>query len=94
MAGEKFGAVWDAICDTPEEAENMKLRSDLMTYIRNHIKAKEMDTKTVQKVLGLTQPRVSYLMTGKIDKFSLDTLVVMASRAGLHISIAASEDAA
>lgn len=94
MASKRFESVWDAICDTPEEAENMKLRSELMSTIREFVKAKQMDTKTIQAVLGLTQPRVSYLMTGKIEKFSLDALVLMASRAGMHVSIEACEVAA
>lgn len=94
MAGETFESVWDAVCDTPAEAENMKLRARLMTCIRDHIVRRKLDTRAIQVMLGLTQPRVSYLMTGKIDKFSLDTLVLMASRAGLHVSISATENAA
>lgn len=94
MSGKEYDSVWDALCDSSAEAENMKVRSELMNIIRDHVKRKQLDTKAIQRKLGLTQPRVSYLMTGKIDKFSLDALVKMASRAGLHISITASEEAA
>lgn len=94
MAKQKYESVWDAISDSPEEAENMKLRSQLMMKISEHVKARELDSKAIQKLLGLTQPRVSYLMTGKLDKFSLDALVQMAARAGLHVRIEVEEDAA
>lgn len=83
----KYSSVWDAISDGPEEAENMKLRSELMICIREHIKARHISSKAAQAMLGLSQPRLSYLMTGRIDKFSLDALVMMASRSGLHVSL-------
>lgn len=94
MSTRNYDSVWDAISASPEEAENMKLRSELMTSIREHIKAQQLDTKAIQKLLGLTQPRVSYLMTGKIAKFSLDALVQMASRTGLHVSLVVEGNAA
>jgi predicted XRE-type DNA-binding protein len=37
MSNQRFASVWDAIEDTPEEAENMKLRSVLMTALKNHL---------------------------------------------------------
>ena len=83
----KYSSVWDAISEGPEEAENMKLRSELMICIREHIKARQISSKAAQEMLGLSQPRLSYLMTGRIDKFSLDALVMMASRSGLHVSL-------
>ena len=84
---QQYTSVWDVISDSPEEAENMKLRSELMMRIREHIRRREIDSKGARALLGLTQPRLSYLMTGKIDKFSLDALVMMATRAGLQVSL-------
>lgn len=88
MKAKSYENVWDAISDSPEQAENMKLRSLLMMQIAEYVRSKNLEGKEVQRMLGLTQPRVSYLLNGKIDKFSLDALVVMASRAGLHVNIA------
>lgn len=87
MSKQKFDSVWDAIEDTPEEAENMKLRSTLMTALRNHLARTEISQAEAAKLLGVTQPRVSDLMRGKINLFGLDALVNMAAAAGLHLEI-------
>ncbi|KAA0892573.1 helix-turn-helix domain-containing protein [Pusillimonas sp. ANT_WB101] len=80
MSKQKFDSVWDAIEDTPEEAENMKLRSNLMTALKNHLARTEISQAEAAKLLGVTQPRVSDLMRGKINLFGLDALVNMAAQ--------------
>jgi len=91
MSNQRFTSVWDAIEDTPEEAENMKLRSALMTALKNHITHTGMSQVQAAKLFGVTQPRVSDLMRGKINLFGLDALVNMAAAAGLHIEMRVSE---
>ncbi|MCL2160835.1 MAG: helix-turn-helix domain-containing protein [Betaproteobacteria bacterium] len=93
MNNQRFASVWDAIEDTPEEAENMKLRSTLMTALKNHLTRTEMSQTQAAKLFGVTQPRISDLMRGKINLFGLDALVNMATAAGLHIEIRVSETA-
>ena len=87
----RFASVGDALEDTPEEAENMKLRSILMTALKNHLTRADMSQAQAAKLLGVTQPRVSDLMRGKINLFALDALVNMATSAGLHIEMRVSE---
>jgi predicted XRE-type DNA-binding protein len=87
MNKQRFSSVWDAIEDTPEEAENMKLRSVLLTALKNHLARTEMSQAQAAKLLGVTQPRVSDLMRGKINLFALDALVNMATAAGLQIEM-------
>lgn len=87
MKNQRFSSVWDAIEDTPEAAENMKLRSVLMTALEHHIVRTGMSQAQAAKLFGVTQPRVSDLMRGKIDLFALDALVNMASAAGLRIEM-------
>lgn len=87
MSNQRFTSVWDAIEDTPEEAENMKLRSVLMTALKNHLTRAEINQAQAAKLLGITQPRVSDLMRGKINLFALDALVNMATTAGLQIEM-------
>jgi len=87
MNNQRFASVWDAIQDTPKEAENMKLRSVLLTALKNHLTRTAMSQAQAAKVLGVTQPRVSDLMRGKINLFGLDALVNMATAAGLHIEM-------
>ena len=87
MSNHRFSSVWDAIEDTPEEAENMKLRSVLMTALKSHIARTDMSQAQAARLFGVTQPRVSDLMRGKINLFGLDALVNMATAAGLHIEL-------
>ena len=84
---DKYESVWDAISDTPEEAENMKLRSVLMMAIEKFVKDQERTQTEIAKQLGITQPRLNDLLKGKIDKFSLDMLVNIASRAGFNVEL-------
>jgi predicted XRE-type DNA-binding protein len=65
----------------------MKLRSSLMMALRNHLLKAGMSQADAAKLFGVTQPRVSDLMRGKIDLFGLDALVNMAASAGMHIEM-------
>jgi predicted XRE-type DNA-binding protein len=84
---QQFVNVWDALEDTPEAAENMRLRSALMMALKKHITRAEMSQAEAAKLFGITQPRISDLMRGKINLFSLDALVNMAAAAGLHVEV-------
>jgi predicted XRE-type DNA-binding protein len=87
MSNDRFESIWDAISDTPAEAENMKLRSALMMALKDHIAAKGLSQTEAAKLLGVTQPRISDLMRGKIDLFGLDTLVNMIAAAGMRVEM-------
>jgi predicted XRE-type DNA-binding protein len=87
MTKRRYSSVWDAIEDTPEKAENMKLRSLLMSALRNHIVRTGMSQTQAATLFGVTQPRVSDLMRGKINLFALDALVNMAVAAGMQIEM-------
>ena len=84
---DRFTSVWDAIEDTPEEAANMKVRSQLMMQLKSHITNSGLSQADAAKVLSITQPRVSDLMRGKINLFAIDALVNMAAKAGLHVEL-------
>ncbi|KVG40158.1 helix-turn-helix domain-containing protein [Burkholderia ubonensis] len=77
----------------PAEAENMKLRSELMMALKHHITRMEISQAQAAKLFGITQPRVSDLMRGKINLFGLDTLVNMATAAGLRVEMHVRESA-
>lgn len=87
MSKQRFASIWDAIEDTPAEAENMKLRSELMLALKSRIAQSGMTQAEAAKLLGVTQPRVSDLLRGKINLFGLDSLVNMAAAAGLHVEM-------
>jgi predicted XRE-type DNA-binding protein len=84
---ERFESVWDAIEDDPAQRENMKVRSALMTVLTDFILAEGMTQTQAAKRFGVTQPRISDLMRGKIDLFAIDTLVNMLGAAGLHMEM-------
>src|SRR5258708_38799686 len=73
MSNDSFASVWDAIEDTPAEAENMKLRSALMMALGEHIQSQSWTQAEAARRLSVTQPRVSDLLRGKIHLFGLDT---------------------
>ena len=87
MSNQRFASVWEAIEDTPQEAENMKLRSALMTALKKHLVEAKISQVQAAQLFGVTQPRISALMRGKINLFGLDALVNMASAAGLHVDM-------
>ena len=65
----------------------MKIRSALMQELTAHILRAGMTQSAAARQLGVTQPRISDLMRGKIDLFSIDTLVNMLPAAGLHVDL-------
>ena len=70
-----------------EEAEHLRIRSALMATVRQVIAGGEMTQAEAASLFNVTQPRISDLMRGKIDLFSIDTLVEMLSRAGVRIEL-------
>jgi predicted XRE-type DNA-binding protein len=83
----QFESVWDAIAATPGEAENMKIRSRLMMALRDHIEQQGLTQAGAARLLGVTQPRISDLMRGRIDLFAIDTLINMLHTAGLQVDV-------
>ena len=77
-----------------EEAENLKLRAMLMVELEKHIREKGLTQKKAAERLGVTQPRISDLMRGKIDLFSVDTLITMLTHAGLRVDVKVTRSAA
>lgn len=93
MANETFENIWDAIEPNPAAAAQMKLRSALMTMLRERIRAQGWTQIEAAERLGVTQPRISDLMRGKIGLFSLDTLVLLLAAAGVQLEIHAKDAA-
>ena len=93
MSNEQFASVRDAIEDNPIEAENMKLRSSLMMAQKAHLERTGLSQSQTAKLFGVTQPRISDLMRGKINLFGLDALVNMDASAGMHVEMRVQEAA-
>jgi predicted XRE-type DNA-binding protein len=86
-ARNSFKSVWDAIEATPQEAANMRAKSTLLMALQHWLEQATGTQKTAATHLGLTQPRLSDLKRGRIDFFSLDTLLNLAEQAGLAPTI-------
>ena len=69
------------------EAENLRLRSELMRRIDAFFRQSGMTQAAAAKVLGLTQPRLNALLKGRLSQFSIDALVNIASQAGLNVRL-------
>jgi predicted XRE-type DNA-binding protein len=84
---DQFTSVWDALEDDPVRQENLKLHAALMMEIAERIQNQGQTQTQAAEVLHITQPRVSARLKGKINDFRLDSLVDMAHRLGMHVSI-------
>ncbi len=84
---EEFENVWDALAETPEEAANLTLRSDLMMKIEAIVKKNGWTQAEAARRCGVTQPRINDLLRGRISRFSLDALVNIAAALGRKVRI-------
>jgi len=87
---KRYDSVWDAVEEHPVEAENLKVRAALMAELSVYIDQAGLTQAQAARRFGVTQPRISDLVRGKIDLFSIDALVNMLSAAGLHVDLTVS----
>ena len=84
---ESSGNVFTDLGFAPDEAAILKMRADLMADLRRLIEAKKLTQAQAAQMLGVSQSRVSDLVRGKWEKFSLEMLIALATRAGMRISL-------
>ena len=84
---KRYQSVWDAIEEQPVEPESLKVRAALMAELAAYIDHEGLTQAQAARRFGVTQPRISDLVRGKIDLFSIDTLVNMLSAASLHLDV-------
>lgn len=83
----KGGNVFTDLGFPAEEAENLKIRSRLMAAIKRIIRERGLKQVEAAALFGTTQPRVSDVVTGKIDEFTIDSLVNMLAHAGVPVEL-------
>jgi predicted XRE-type DNA-binding protein len=71
----------------PDEAAHLQIRTDLMVQIERVLKDQGLTQGRAAKVLGVTQPRISDLVRGRIDLFSIDALVDMLAKLGVSVTL-------
>jgi len=84
---EVFDSVWDAIEDDPIVARALERRANLMQLIQDKLEKGKWSQPEIAKMLGITRPRVSDLMRGKLSKFSLEALLGFLDRMGADVQI-------
>jgi predicted XRE-type DNA-binding protein len=84
---DSYASVWDAIADTPEQAANLKARSELMQEIAARLKQYDWTQEESARHCGVTQPRINDLLRGRVSRFSLDALVNIATALGCRVRI-------
>ncbi|WP_311028772.1 helix-turn-helix domain-containing protein [Mesorhizobium koreense] len=87
MDRQSFENVWDALEDTPSDAANMSMRSNLLIAIERQVRGWNVTQAEAARRLGITQPRLNDLLRGRITNFSLDALINLASAAGLTVRL-------
>jgi predicted XRE-type DNA-binding protein len=91
---ESSGNVFKDLGFPQEESDKLIIKSRLMMEIESFIKNKGMTQAHAAGLMGVTRPRISDVMRGKIDKFTIDALVDMLSKAGLQVTITVEHAAA
>ena len=84
---ETFANVWDALADTPQEAANLKVRSELMSQIAAFVRERGWTQVEAARRCGVTQPRLNDLLRGRLSRFSLDALVNIAAALGCRVQV-------
>lgn len=84
---KNYASIWDAIADTPTDAANLRMRSELMRRIAGIISDSGWTQAEAARRCGVSQPRINDLLRGRISRFSLDALVNMASTLGWKVSL-------
>lgn len=84
---ESSGNVFADLGYSPDEAAILQMRADLMAELRKYIEKKKLTQTQAAEIFGVSQSRVSDLITGKWEKFNLEMLITLATKAGKHITL-------
>lgn len=88
----EFTNIFEAITDDNAQASELQTRSDLMIAIRDIINARQWSQSQAAQHMGLTQPRVSDLVNGHLEKFSIDKLMTCLYRIGFRFKPVFADD--
>lgn len=81
------GNVFRDLGFSPDESEHLRVRSELMVKLQKSITARGLTQGAAAELLGVTQPRISDLMRGRLDLFSIDTLIDMLAKLGVRAKL-------
>ncbi len=81
------GNVFEDVGFPKAEAAHLLIRTDLMIKIERTLRARGLTQAKAAKLLKVSQPRISDLVRGRVDLFSIDSLVEMLARLGISVSV-------
>jgi predicted XRE-type DNA-binding protein len=81
------GNVFADLGYSPDEAAILQMRADLMADLRKFINNKKLTQTSAANIFGVSQSRVSDLITGKWEKFSLEMLITLVTKAGMQVKL-------
>ncbi len=90
---EAFKNVWDALIDEPGERESCKIKSELMIAVEQFINEQGITQQQAAKLMGVTQPRISNIVNGNIDRITIDMLIKMLARIDSKIRLEVYDEA-
>ena len=94
MKQTKHTNIFDALEDDQGMAENLKIRAMLMHAVSDYIQEQALTQQAAAGFFEVNQPRISDLVNGKIDKFTIDMLVNMLAKTGQHVDVIIKQAAA
>lgn len=86
-AHRSTGSVFRDLGFSPADAQSLRIRAELMVRVRRLIEGQRLTQAAAAKLFRVSQPRVSNLVRGRIDLFSIDTLIDMLARAGVRVRV-------
>ncbi len=81
------GNIFEDLGFSPRQAENLRMRSELMVRLGELIRGRGLRQAEAAKLFGVSQPRVSDLVRGRIDRFSIDTLIKLRGKTGVEVRV-------
>ena len=84
---ESTGDVFQDLGFTSGDCEKLRIKTKLMSTIEAYIAEKSLTQAQAADLMGVSRPRISDVVRGKIDKFTIDALVDMLTRAGFQVDI-------
>jgi predicted XRE-type DNA-binding protein len=88
------GNLYEDLGFPSDEARNLKIRSMLMLTAKRFIDDRGLTQAQAAQLMGVSQPRISDLVRGRIGQFTIDSLINMLTNAGVPVEVRAADDAA
>lgn len=84
---EIFDNIWDALLDDPADRESCKIKSELMINVELFIKERSLTQGEAAELMGVSQPKISNIVNGRMDRITVDSLINMLAKVGITFDL-------